>query len=69
MAGFAEFEFAGLVSVAAPTEEALEKACADIVQVSAGCKIELRPLDGRQAEGVGACLPIARGVAPKGLLR
>ena len=69
VAGFAEFEFAGLVSVAAPTEEALEKACADIVQVSAGCKIELRPLDGRQAEGVGACLPMARGVAPKGLLR
>jgi hypothetical protein len=68
VAGFAEFEFAGLVTVAAATEAGLEKACADIVQVSAGCKIELRPLDGRQAEGVGACLPLARGVAPKGLL-
>ena len=68
VAGFAEFEFAGLVSVAAPTEEALAKACADVVQVAAGCTIELRPLDGRQAEAVGACLPLARGVAPKGLL-
>jgi hypothetical protein len=68
VAGFSEFEFAGLVSVAAPSEEALEKACADIVQVSAGCNIELRPLDGRQAEAVGACLPLARGVAPKGVL-
>ena len=68
VAGFAEFEFAGLVSLAAPTEEALAKACADVVQVAAGCTIELRPLDGRQAEAVGACLPLARGVAPKGLL-
>jgi hypothetical protein len=68
VAGFAEFEFAGLVTVTAATEAGLEKACADIVQVSAGCKVELRPLDGRQAEGVGACLPLARGVAPKGLL-
>lgn len=68
VAGFSEFEFAGLVTVAAATEEALEKACADIVQVSAGCQLELRPLDGRQAEGVGACLPLARGVAVKASL-
>jgi hypothetical protein len=69
VAGFSEFEFAGLVTVSAPSEEELERACADLVQVSAGYAIELRPLDGRQAEGVGACLPLARGVAPKGLLR
>jgi len=69
VAGFAEFSYAGLVSVAAPSAEALELACADVVQTAAGCGIELRPLDGRQAEGVGACLPLARGVAPKGLLR
>jgi hypothetical protein len=69
VAGFSEFEFAGLISVAAPSAAELERACADLVQVSAGCAIELRPLDGRQAEGVGACLPLARGVAPKGLLR
>ena len=69
VAGFAEFEYAGMVSVSAPSEEALEKACADVVQTSAGCGIELRPLDGRQAEAVGACLPLARGVAPKGFLR
>ena len=68
VAGFSEFEFAGLVSVAAPTVAELERACEELVQVSAGCAIELRPLDGRQAEGVGACLPLARGVAPKGLL-
>ena len=68
MAGFSEFEFAGLVAVSAPTQEALDKACADVVQVSAGCNVELRPLDGRQAEAVGACLPLARGIAPKGAL-
>ena len=68
VAGFSEFEFAGLVSVSAPTQEALDKACADVVQVSAGCNVELRPLDGRQGEAVGACLPLARGIAPKGAL-
>lgn len=68
VAGFSEFEFAGLVSVAAPSLIELEAASADVIQVAAGCAIELRPLDGRQAEGVGVCLPLARGVAAKGLL-
>ncbi len=69
VAGFAEFEYVGLVSVSAATLEGLEKACDDVVQTSAGCGIELRQLDGRQGEAVGACLPLPRGVAPKGLLR
>jgi len=68
VAGFSEFAFAGLITVTAPTKAALAKACDDVVSVSAGCNIELRALDGRQAEAVGACLPLARGVAPKGML-
>lgn len=69
VAGHAEFQFAGLLTVAAPTEEALEKACARIVEIAAGCSVELRALDGRHGEATAACLPMARGVAPKGLVK
>ena len=67
VAGFAEHEYAGLVDVCAPSLEALERACADVVQLSASCGIELRPLDRRHAEGAAACLPLARGLALRGL--
>ncbi|MDP9419429.1 MAG: type VII secretion protein EccE, partial [Actinomycetota bacterium] len=67
VAGFAELAYVGLVDVCAATPEALELACADVVQVSASCGVELRPLDGRHEEGTAACLPLARGVARKGV--
>ena len=67
VAGFAEHAYAGLVDVCAPTVEALERACADVVQISAGCGIELRPLHRQHDKGVAACLPLARGLALKGL--
>lgn len=67
VAGFAEFEYVGLLDVVAPTLEALERSCADVVQVSASCGVELRALDGRHEEGVAACLPLARGLALKAL--
>ena len=67
VAGFAELAYAGVVDVCAPTTEALERACADVVQISAGCGIELRPLDRRHDQAVAACLPLARGLALKGL--
>jgi uncharacterized protein (DUF1778 family) len=65
VAGYAELEYVGLLDVCAPTPEALELACADVVQVSASCGVELRPLDGRHEEGVAACLPLASGLAPR----
>ena len=64
VAGYAELEYVGLLSVAAPDLETLERACAEVVQLSAGAGVELRPLDGRHPAGVAACLPLARGVAP-----
>ena len=67
VAGFAELAFAGVVDVCAPDVEALERACADVVQISAGCGIELRPLDRRHDHAVAACLPLARGLALKAL--
>jgi hypothetical protein len=65
VSGYAEFEYVGLVDVVAPTLEALERSCADVVQVSASCGVELRALDGRHEEGVAACLPLGRGLAMK----
>lgn len=65
VAGFAEDEYVGIVDVCAPDLEALEAAASEIVQISAGCGIELRALDGRHAEGVATCLPLARGLAPR----
>ncbi len=65
--GFSEFEYVGLVDVCAPNLEALERSCADVIQVSASCGVELRPLHGRHEEGGAACLPLARGLALKAL--
>jgi hypothetical protein len=69
VAGHTELAYAGLVMVSAPSEEELERACAEIVQVSAGCGVELRLLTWQQPEAVGACLPLARGVRSTGLFR
>lgn len=66
VAGYAELQYVGLVAVCAPDAATLERACDDVVQVSAGCGIELRPLDGRHAEGAAACLPLAWGLASSG---
>jgi hypothetical protein len=65
VAGYAELEYVGLVDVCAGSLEDLELACADVVQVSASCGVELRSLDGRHEEGVAACLPLSRGLARK----
>jgi uncharacterized protein (DUF1778 family) len=65
VAGFAELEYVGLLDVCAPDEAALARACAELVGVSAGCAVELRPLNGRHDAGVAACLPLARGLAPR----
>jgi hypothetical protein len=65
VAGYPESEYVGLVDVCAPDAEALERACADVVQLSASCGIELKALDGRHEQGVAACLPLSRGLAPR----
>jgi hypothetical protein len=65
VAGFAEDEYIGIVNVSAPDIESLEVAAAELVQISASCGVELKPLDGRHADGVAACLPLARGLAQR----
>lgn len=64
-AGFGEFSYAGVVVVSAPSLDALDKACADVDDVAAGCGVELRPLNGRHDLGVAAALPLARALVPK----
>lgn len=66
VAGFGEFTYAGIVSVAAGDVEALERACDDICQAAAGCGVWLTPLDFRHDQAVAACLPLARALAPSG---
>lgn len=65
VAGFGEDEYIGIVSVTAPDLESLESAAAELVQISAGCGVELKALDGRHADGVAVCLPLARGLAQR----
>ncbi len=67
VAGYGEVEYAGVVVVSAANVEVLERACADVVQVAAGCGVELRLLNGRHDQAMAACLPLARSLAPRGL--
>ncbi|HUR23861.1 MAG TPA: SCO6880 family protein [Acidimicrobiales bacterium] len=64
VSGYGEFTYAGIISLSAPDSEALERACEELVQVAGGCGLVLSALDGRHGEGVAACLPVARALAP-----
>lgn len=62
--GFGEFAYAGLVTVSATDPDSLDRACDDLIQVAAGCAMVLQQLDFRHDQGVAACLPLARALAP-----
>ncbi len=66
VAGFGEFTYAGIVTVAAGDVESLERACDDLCQIAAGAGVWLSPLDFRHDQAVAACLPLARALAPPG---
>lgn len=68
VAGYAEFAYVGLVDVSARDEAELERAAEELVQVAAAVGMDLRPLHGRHDLAVAALLPLARTVAPTGLL-
>jgi type VII secretion protein EccE len=62
VAGHADVEFAGLVTVTATDQDTLEAARAQVVRAAAQAACEVRPLYGRQAQGfVCAALPLGRG--------
>jgi hypothetical protein len=65
VAGYAELEFAGFVTVTAPDEEALARAGAEYEQAAAHAGLELRPLEARQDLGLVCSLPVGRGLAAR----
>ena len=61
VAGHADVEFSGFVTVTAPTSDELDVAVAAVVRAATQCACEARPLYGRQAQAfVCAALPLAR---------
>ena len=63
VAGYAELEFAGFVTVTAPDEASLASACSEYEQAAAQAGLEVRPLDGRHDLGFVCTLPLGRGLA------
>jgi hypothetical protein len=61
ISGHTDVEFTGLLSVTAPSPESLEAAVATISRAASQATCEVRPLYGRQMQGViAAALPLAR---------
>ena len=67
VAGYGEFFYAGIVCVTAPTLADLEAATEEVSQVAASVGLEVRPVHGRHDQAVAATLPLARGLAPRGV--
>jgi hypothetical protein len=60
VAGYAELEYAGFLTVTGHDVDELEAACAEYEHAAAQVGLELRALDGQHDAGLGACLPIGR---------
>ena len=67
VAGYGEFFYAGVVCITAPTLTGLEAATEEVSQVAVAVGLEVRPLYGRHDQAMAATLPVARGLAPKGV--
>lgn len=65
VAGFAELRFAGVVVVSARAPEALDAAAKAMVARADAVGVELKALSGRHDQALGACLPLARTLAPE----
>ena len=65
VAGYAELEFAGFLTVSAADEQTLERSCAEYEQAAAQAGLELRALHGRHDLGVVCALPVGRGLAER----
>jgi hypothetical protein len=65
VAGYAELEYSGFLTVTASDEEQLHRDCAEYEQAAAQAGLELRALDGRHDLGFVCSLPVGRGLAPR----
>ncbi len=63
--GFAEFRFAGYVTVTGSTLQELDEACNEIEQVATQSRLELRRLYGEQEAAFSCTLPLCRGLRDK----
>jgi hypothetical protein len=61
--GYAEYRFAGYVTVTAGDLDALESACAEVEHAAQQSGLELRRLVGEQDDAFTYTLPLARGVS------
>jgi hypothetical protein len=61
--GHAEFSFAGIVAITAPTLDQLDDDCADIEQAAAQSLLDLRPVDARHDRAWAASLPLGRALS------
>ena len=67
VAGYAELEYAGFLTIPAADDEGLAVACASYEQAAAQAGLELRALDGRHDLGIVCALPLGRGLAERGV--
>jgi len=65
VAGYAELEYAGFLTVSAPDPDLLALSCSEHEQIAAQAGLELRALDGRHDLGLVCSLPVGRGIAPR----
>jgi hypothetical protein len=63
--GFAEFRFAGYVTVTASTLDEMDEACNEIEQIATQSRLELRKLYGEQDAAFACTLPLCRGLRDK----
>lgn len=64
-AGFPEVDYAGLLVLSAGDLRELDEREEQALSAAAAAGVELAPLAGRHAAGLGACLPLARALAPR----
>lgn len=63
VAGYAELEFAGFLTVSAAEPDELDRTCAELEQAAGQAGLDLRPLDARHDLGLVCSLPAGRGLA------
>lgn len=65
VAGYAEFEFSGVITVTAPDLATLDRHAAESEQLAAQAGLNVRRLDGQHDVALPLCLPLSRGVATR----
>jgi len=65
VAGYAEFEFSGVITVTAPDLATLDRHAAESEQLAAQAGLNVRRLDGQHDVALPLSLPLSRGIATR----